>query len=119
MSKNRGVWAKRPGSSPENTLHERRTHANNYGCVRALTSLVAEVPREGGLALAAEVYSPHLDLHQRILVLDTLSAAAQQLSLPPSQAKTLQRQAGALLLTGRKNIRQSISLHERRPKETC
>ena len=59
---------------------------------RAMTSLVAEVPLEGGLALASQVYSPHLDLRQRLLILDTLSTAAQQLSLPPSQAKVLQRQ---------------------------
>lgn len=59
---------------------------------RAMTSLVTVIPREGGWALAAEIYSPHLDLHQRILILDTLSAAAQQLSLPPSQAKALMQQ---------------------------
>lgn len=53
-----------------------------------MTSLLVEVPREGGLALAAEVYSPHLDLHQRLVVLDTLSAAALQMSTPPSRAKT-------------------------------
>lgn len=54
-----------------------------------------EVPREAGLALAAEVYSPHLDLHQRLVVLDTLSAAALQMSTPPSQAKaTLRMEVG-------------------------
>ena len=41
---------------------------------------------QGGLALAKEVYSPHLDMHQRLTILDALSTAARQLSsaLPAS-----------------------------------
>ena len=35
---------------------------------------------QGGLALAQEVYSPHLDMHQRLTILDALSTAARQLS---------------------------------------
>ena len=35
---------------------------------------------QGGLALAREVYSPHLDMHQRLTILDALSTAARQLS---------------------------------------
>ncbi len=41
---------------------------------------------QGGLALAKEVYSPHLDMHQRLIILDALSTAARRLSsaLPAS-----------------------------------
>ena len=35
---------------------------------------------QGGLALAKEVYSPHLDMHQRLTILDALSTAARRLS---------------------------------------
>lgn len=45
---------------------------------------------QGGLALAREVYSPHLDMHQRLTILDALSTAARQLSqgLPaPTRAR--------------------------------
>lgn len=81
----------------EFSVSKMHSNAAHFGC-RAMTSLVAEIPREGGLALAAEIYSPHLDLHQRLLILDTLSAAAQQLSLPPSQAKTLIQQVRSTLI---------------------
>ena len=36
---------------------------------------------QGGLTLAKEVYSPHLDMHQRLTILDALSTAARQLSM--------------------------------------
>ena len=35
---------------------------------------------QGGLALAREVYSPHLNMHQRLTILEALSTAARQLS---------------------------------------
>ena len=69
-----------------------RSRAREYDLVvscRALASLLAIIPRDAGLALAAEIYSPHLDLHQRLLILDSMSAAALQMSTPPSQAKKL------------------------------
>jgi hypothetical protein len=48
----------------------------------ALGALIALAPLPGGDALLAEVYSPHLDTYQRLLVLDTLCAAARELSDP-------------------------------------
>ena len=47
---------------------------------RAMVALLVRVPLAGGLALAGEVYSPHLDVHQRLWVLDSLSAAAQEMA---------------------------------------
>ena len=52
-----------------------------------MVSLVTEVPLAGGLALASEIYSPHLDLHQRLLILDSLSTAAREMSTAPSRAR--------------------------------
>ncbi len=43
-------------------------------------ALLVRVPLAGGLALAGELYSPHLDVHQRLWVLDSLSAAAQEMA---------------------------------------
>ena len=54
---------------------------------RAMTSLLVEASREGGLALASEIYSPHLDLHQRLLILDVMAAAATEMATPPSTAR--------------------------------
>ncbi len=50
------------------------------------------LPFQGGLALAKEVYSPHLDMHQRLTILDALSTAARQLSsaLPASASSANQ-----------------------------
>ena len=48
----------------------------------ALVALAVAAPEEAGLALAAELQAPNLDLHQRLTVLDTLCAAAQRLSAP-------------------------------------
>ena len=52
-----------------------------------MTSLLVEASREGGLALASEIYSPHLDLHQRLLILDVMAAAATEMCTPPSTAR--------------------------------
>ena len=35
-----------------------------------------------GDTLTQELYSPHLDMHQRMLILETLASAAQQLADP-------------------------------------
>jgi hypothetical protein len=45
--------------------------------LRALAALTACAPLQGGDSLIAEVYSPHLDIYQRLLILDVLGAAAQ------------------------------------------
>lgn len=42
--------------------------------------LLVAAPREGGRALVAEVYSPHLDMHQRLLILETVAAAATRMA---------------------------------------
>ncbi|GBF95877.1 hypothetical protein Rsub_08468 [Raphidocelis subcapitata] len=53
--------------------------ARRRGAMAALLSLA---PLPGGDALLAEVYSPHLDQYQRVLVLDTLCAAAREMADP-------------------------------------
>ena len=45
-------------------------------------ALLVRVPLAGGLALAGELYSPNLDVHQRLWVLDSLTAAAQEMAAP-------------------------------------
>ena len=40
-----------------------------------------------GDALTQELYSPHLDMHQRMLILETLASAAQQLADPRLRLK--------------------------------
>jgi hypothetical protein len=45
--------------------------------LRAMAALTCCAPLQGGDRLIAEVYSPHLDIYQRLLVLDVLGAAAQ------------------------------------------
>lgn len=47
----------------------------------ALSALAACAPGPGGDALVAEIYSPHLDTHQRLLTLQALAAAAQVIGL--------------------------------------
>lgn len=53
--------------------------------LRTLVGLLACRPMEAGDCMLAEVYSPHLDTYQRLLILDTLGAAAQELSNPRLQ----------------------------------
>jgi Telomere length regulation protein len=57
---------------------------------RSLVALTAAVPEEAGLSLAAEVYSPSLDVQQRSRALAVMAAAAQELSSPGSILKTLE-----------------------------
>ena len=52
------------------------------GC-RALVEVAVQLPAAGGLALAGQLYSPHLDLHQRLLILDCLGQAAGRLAHSP------------------------------------
>lgn len=48
----------------------------------ALVALLAAVPLQAGDQALAEVYSPHLDLYQRMLLLDSLAGAALELADP-------------------------------------
>jgi hypothetical protein len=57
---------------------------------RALASLLATVPEVVGDALLPDLYSPHLDMGQRLLLLDCLAAAAQQLANPEAAAPQLE-----------------------------
>ncbi len=43
----------------------------------ALTAALATRPLPSGDALLLEVFSPHLDVHQRLLVMQALATAAQ------------------------------------------
>lgn len=45
-------------------------------------ALLVAVPGASGTALTQELYSPHLDVHQRMLILETLASAARQMANP-------------------------------------
>lgn len=47
---------------------------------RAIVATLGAEPQRGGIALASELYSPSLDTHQRVLILDALSSAALELA---------------------------------------
>lgn len=51
------------------------------GC-RSIVALLVAVPEMAGASLTSELYSPHLDVHQRMLILETLATAAQQMANP-------------------------------------
>ena len=44
---------------------------------KALVALAATAPLPAGDSLVAEVYLPHLDIYQRLLIMDVLAGAAQ------------------------------------------
>ncbi|KFM27675.1 Telomere length regulation protein TEL2-like protein [Auxenochlorella protothecoides] len=46
----------------------------------AIVATLGAEPQRGGIALASELYSPSLDTHQRVLILDALSSAALELA---------------------------------------
>jgi telomere length regulation protein len=47
-----------------------------------MVTLLLEVPEQAGLTIASHVYSPSLDMHQRVLALNALSTAAEELAHP-------------------------------------
>jgi telomere length regulation protein len=57
---------------------------------RSLVALTAAAPEPVGLSLAAEVYSPSLDVQQRSRALAVMAAAAQELASPGSILKALE-----------------------------
>ena len=57
--------------------------------------LLFTVPGPAGQALLKEVYSPHLDVHQRLIALEGFAMAAKQMAALPAQATT-----GAAALPG-------------------
>jgi len=68
-------WVEVEAGTPEADLPDERR-------LRSLVALLAGAPEAAGDAVAAEAFSPHADLHQRLLSLDALAAAAQELSDP-------------------------------------
>ncbi|KAL6757602.1 hypothetical protein V8C86DRAFT_3135239 [Haematococcus lacustris] len=67
--------------------------------VRALAALLATAPLAAGDTLLAELFSPHLDTGQRLLILDSLCAAAQELSQPDLAPQLQFSASGAPQLT--------------------
>ncbi len=68
-------WAEaEPGTRPEERPEARR--------LRSVCALLAAQPAAAGDAALAEVYSPHLDQYQRLLLLDGMCLAAQELASP-------------------------------------
>lgn len=65
-----------PGQPPGQAASARR--------LSAMASLAATAPKQGGLALAGELCSPHLDTHQRLLILESLMGAAQRMRSSPT-----------------------------------
>lgn len=47
-----------------------------------MVALLVSTPEVAGAAFTSELYSPHLDVHQRMLILETLASAAQQMANP-------------------------------------
>ncbi|EFJ42875.1 hypothetical protein VOLCADRAFT_97060 [Volvox carteri f. nagariensis] len=66
---------------------------------RSLVALLALVPLAAGDALLPEIYSPHLDMHQRLTLLDALAAAAAELADPRVAPRLTQGPGGRPLLT--------------------
>ncbi|GLI69267.1 hypothetical protein VaNZ11_013803, partial [Volvox africanus] len=63
-----------------------------------LVALLAVAPLAAGDALLPEIYSPHLDLHQRLTLLDSLTAAAAELADPRVAPRLTQGPGGRPLL---------------------
>ncbi|KAK9822319.1 hypothetical protein WJX74_006980 [Apatococcus lobatus] len=70
---------------PEWAEEEATSEAAKPGAVRmrTLVSLLAQEPLPAGDALLGQLWTPHLDTHQRVLILDALSSAAFQMSHGP------------------------------------
>ena len=50
-------------------------------------ALLVATPEVAGTAFTSELYSPHLDVHQRMLILETLASAAQQMANPKARLR--------------------------------
>ena len=60
-----------------------------------MVALLVSVPAVAGAAFTSELYSPHLDVQQRMLILETLASAAQQMANPRLRLQAGRSQAGA------------------------
>ncbi len=76
-----------------------------------MVALLVTVPEVSGAILTQELYSPHLDTHQRMLILETLATAAQQMANPRLRVKGSRSQTGTHQdrLTGSEAISRGIS----------
>ncbi|KAK9868756.1 hypothetical protein WJX84_007936 [Apatococcus fuscideae] len=70
---------------PEWAEQEAATKAAKPGAqrMRTLVNLLAQEPFPAGDALLGQLWTPHLDTHQRVLILDALSSAAHQMAHGP------------------------------------
>ena len=59
---------------------------------RSMVALLVAVPDVSGASMTQELYSPHLDVHQRLLILETLAEAAQQMADPRLRLAAQERQ---------------------------
>ncbi len=66
---------------------------------RSVVALLVAVPEVAGASLTSELYSPHLDVHQRMLILETLATAAQQMADPRLRLGAGRGQTGSQLDT--------------------
>ncbi|GIL86739.1 hypothetical protein Vretifemale_14985 [Volvox reticuliferus] len=84
-----GSSGRGPGAASSSALDQRRN---------CLVALLAVAPFPAGDALLPEVYSPHLDLHQRLTLLDSLTAAAAELADPRIAPRLTQGPGGRPVL---------------------
>ena len=61
-----------------------------------MVALLVATPEVAGAAFTSELYSPHLDVHQRMLILETLASAAQQMANPRARLQAGRDQAPGL-----------------------
>ena len=75
---------------------------------RSMVALLVSTPEVAGAAFTSELYSPHLDVHQRMLILETLASAAQQMANPRARLQAGKSQgtglAGALEAGGEARV---------------
>jgi telomere length regulation protein len=90
------IWATAPGSAgtaepPPAAAADKQAQAQTPKGVsssaevqrqRALVAVLSASPLTSGDTVIAELYSPNLDQHQRVLILDGLAAAAAEMSDP-------------------------------------
>ena len=69
---------------------------SNHACCRSMVALLVATPEVAGAAFTSELYSPHLDVHQRMLILETLASAAQQMANPRARLQAGRNQMPGL-----------------------
>ena len=90
------LHAKGPDWEDEGGQGSRYTYKYRY---QALVAMLVHAPRETALRLCEELYSPHLNVSQRVMLLDIMGDAAKELSYVQEGTATSgpkQRTAGSL-----------------------